>query len=291
MGLKLLALLAAAACWLPAPAQALVPYVFVPSAKELGKAGLGIAGAAAGLLQIGQVEEGRKLARLAVQVLPSDPRAWLVLAEAELRSTAKGEKNNRAYEALAKAKQLDPNNPGVWFAEGSLNLRNNKPEEAQKLLREGLRLDPNNPGAYFDLGNAQIQLKELNPALSSFEKAAGLRKNFWEAVNNQAIVLFEQGRRSEAIGRWRKALEISSDAAEPSLALAAALYSEAKTSTEAISLAIQALVKEPDYVLDVYQKDQLWGAKLRQATQVMFRDERLRGSVDRAMGMAGFKDE
>ena len=291
MGLKLLALLAAAACMLPAPAQALVPYVFVPSAKELGKAGLDIAGAAAGLLQIGQVEEGRKLARLAVQVLPSDPRAWLVLAEAELRSTVKGEKNNRAYEALAKAKQLDPNNPGVWFAEGSLNLRNNKPEEAQKLLREGLRLDPNNPGAYFDLGNAQIQLKELNPALSSFEKAAGLRKNFWEAVNNQAIVLFEQGRRSEAIGRWRKALEISSDAAEPSLALAAALYSEAKTSTETINLAIQALVKEPDYVLDAYQKDQLWGAKLRQATQVMFRDERLRGSVDRAMGMAGFKDE
>ena len=62
-------------------------------------------------------------------------------------------------------------------------------------------------------------------------------------------------------------------------------------STETINLAIQALVKEPDYVLDAYQKDQLWGAKLRQATQVMFRDERLRGSVDRAMGMAGFKDE
>ncbi|MCF8134727.1 MAG: tetratricopeptide repeat protein, partial [Synechococcus lacustris] len=243
------------------------------------------------LLQMGQVDEGRKLARLAVQVLPNDPRAWLVLAEAELRSSRKGEKNNKAYEALARAKQLDPNNPGVWFAEGSLNLRNNKPEEAQKLLREGLRLDPNNPGAYFDLGNAQIQLKELNPALASFEKAAGLRKGFWEAVNNQAIVLFEQGRTAEAVGRWRKALEISSDAAEPSLALAAALYSEGKTSTDTITLATQALVKEPDYVLDAYQKDQLWGAKLRQATQVLFRDERLRGSVDRAMGMAGFKDE
>ena len=127
--------------------------------------------------------------------------------------------------------------------------------------------------------------------MASFEKAAGLRKGFWEAVNNQAIVLFEQGRTAEAVGRWRKALEISSDAAEPSLALAAALYSEGKTSTDTITLATQALVKEPDYVLDAYQKDQLWGAKLRQATQVLFRDERLRGSVDRAMGMAGFKDE
>jgi tetratricopeptide (TPR) repeat protein len=291
MGRKLLALLAAAACWLSAPALALVPYVYVPSARELGKAGLGIAGAAAGLLQMGQVEEGRKLAKLAVQLLPSDPRAWLVLAEAELRSTARGGKNTKAYEALARAKQLDPNNPGVWFAEGSLNLRNNKPEEAQKLLKEGLRLDPNNPGAYFDLGNAQIQLKELNPALASFEKAAGLRKNFWEAVNNQAIVLFEQGKSAEAINRWRKAIELSSGAAEPSLALAAALYGEGKTSTDTITLAIQALVKEPDYVLDAYQKDQLWGVKLRQATQVMFRDERLRAPVERAIGMAGFKDE
>ena len=279
--------LMAAAMWLPiAPARALVPYVYVPSAQDLGKAGLGIAGAAAGLLQIGQVEEARRLAKLAVQVLPQDPRTWLVLAEAELRS----EKSGKAAEALARAKQLDPNNAGVWFAEGSLNLRNGKPEEAQKLIREGLRLDPNNPGAYFDLGNAQIQMKDLGAALPSFEKAASLRKNFWEAVNNQAIVLYEQGRSSEAIGRWRRALEISPGAAEPSLALAAALYGEGKNSSDTVGLAIQALAKEPDYALDSYQKDQLWGPKLRQATKNLFQDERLQGAVDRAAGLAGIKD-
>ncbi len=279
--------LMAAAVWLPsAPARALVPYVYVPSAQDLGKAGLGIAGAAAGLLQIGQVEEARRLAQLAVQVLPQDPRSWLVLAEAELRS----EKSGKAAEALARAKQLDPNNAGVWFAEGSLNLRNGKTEEAQKLIREGLRLDPNNPGAYFDLGNAQIQQKDLGAALASFEKAASLRKNFWEAVNNQAIVLFEQGRSSEAIGRWRRALELSPGAAEPSLALAAALYAEGKTSSDTVGMAIQALAKEPDYALESYQKDQLWGAKLRQATKNLFHDERLQGAVDRATGLAGIKD-
>jgi len=278
--------LMAAAMWLPiAPARALVPYVYLPSAQELSKAGIGIGGAAAGLLQIGQVEEARRLAELAVQVLPQDPRSWLVLAEAELRS----EKSDKAAEALAKAKQLDPNNAGVWFAEGSLNLRTGKPEEAQKLIREGLRLDPNNPGAYFDLGNAQIQLKDLGAALPSFEKASSLRKNFWEAVNNQAIVLYEQGRIGEAINRWRRSLEISPGAAEPSLALAAALYGEGKNSNDTLGLAIQALAKEPDYALDSYQKDQLWGAKLRQATKNLFQDERLKGAVDRAMGLATFK--
>ena len=193
----LLPLLAAAAGLMPLPASALVPYVYVPSSKELTEAGLGIAGAAAGLLQMGQAEEARRLAELAVQVLPSDPRAWLVLAEAQLRS----DKPDAAAAALSRAKQLNPSNPGVWFAEGALNLRKGRAEEAQRLIREGLRLDGNNAAAYFDLGNAQIQLGDLATALGSFEKASGLRRNFWEAVNNQAIVLYELGQSNEAVNR------------------------------------------------------------------------------------------
>ena len=57
-----------------------------------------------------------------------------------------------------------------------------------------------------------------------------------------------------------------------------------------MGLAIQALAKEPDYALDSYQKDQLWGPKLRQATKNLFQDERLQGAVDRATGLAGIKD-
>jgi Flp pilus assembly protein TadD len=279
----LLPLLAATAGLMPLPASALVPYVYVPSSKELTEAGLGIAGAAAGLLQMGQAEEARRLAELAVQVLPSDPRAWLVLAEAQLRS----DKPDAAAAALSRAKQLNPSNPGVWFAEGALNLRKGRAEEAQRLIREGLRLDGNNAAAYFDLGNAQIQLGDLATALGSFEKASGLRRNFWEAVNNQAIVLYELGQSNEAVNRWRKALELSPGAAEPTLALATALYTQGRTSAETVGMAVQALAKEPDYALDKYQKDQLWGERLRRDTQAMFRDERLRTAVDRAHGLAG----
>ena len=287
-------LIAAAALWCaPLPARALVPYVFLPSTEELNDAGLNIAGAAAGLLRIGQVEEARRLGLLAVQLLPKDPRAWLVLAEAELRSTNdknKAEQTQRAEEALGRAKELDPKNPGVWFAEGALNLRNEKPAAAKKLLRQGLRLDPKNPGAYFDLGNAQIKLNELGPALRSFEKASSLRENFWEAVNNQGIVLYEQGNTREAITRWRRAVELSSGEAEPTLALAAALYADGDTSADVVSLAVQALIKQPDYVLNSFQKDQLWGPKLREVTAEMFQDEQIKSAVERAKGLATFED-
>ena len=51
---------------------------------------------------------------------------------------------------------------------------------------------------------------------------------------------------------------------------------------EALTLADQALNAEPNYVLDEYQSTQLWGPKLRAASQRLFREPRLRTTVERA---------
>lgn len=265
------------------PARALVPYVYVPQSQELEGVGLGIAQAASRLLRLGQAEDAARLAELMVQLLPEDPRGWVLLAEAQLRSNH----TNKAIAALSRAKQLDPTNPGIWFAEGALALRNGKPQDAVGLLRRGLQLDPRNAGAYFDLGNAQLMLGDSNQALASYEKAASLRKDFWEAVNNQALVLFESGRRDIAIDRWRRVLKIKPAVPEPSLALAAALL-QANPShrAEAVRLAEGALAEEPSYVLDSYQKDQLWGARLREATRQLLALPELKPAVDRAQANA-----
>jgi tetratricopeptide (TPR) repeat protein len=177
------------------PARALVPYVYLPPAKEMKAAGLGIAQAAARLLRMGQAEDAARLAALTVRLIPNDPRGWILLAEAELRSNHP----DQALKALARAKLLEPGNAGIWLAEGSLALRNNDPTRAVPLLRKGLELDPRNSGAYFDLGNAQIMLNETGSALTSFERASKLRPDFWEAINNQGLVLFELGRQDEAL--------------------------------------------------------------------------------------------
>ena len=116
------------------PAQALVPYVVVPSEQNLEGAGLGIAQAAARLLRLGQAEDAARLAALTVQLIPSDPRGWVLLAEAQLRSN----QLEQAGISLAKAKQLDPGNPGIWFAEGSLALRASKPNERLGLCKNDI---------------------------------------------------------------------------------------------------------------------------------------------------------
>jgi tetratricopeptide (TPR) repeat protein len=265
------------------PARALVPYVYVPQRQELEGAGLGIAQAAARLLRMGQAADAARLAALTVQLLPDDPRGWVLLAEAQLRSR----QLEQAGVSLARAKQLDPRNPGIWFAEGSLALRAGKPSEAITLLEQGLKLDKGNAGAYFDLGNARILLGQSEPALAAFERASSLRKGFWEALNNQGLVLFEQGRTKQAIQRWRQVLSIKADAAEPTLALAAGLFaSDPNGRSEAVELAGKALDSDPNYVLESYQKDQLWGPKLRSTTQELLQLAELKPIVDRALANA-----
>ncbi len=264
---------------IPAAALALVPYVYVPRPQELEGAGLGIAQAAGRLLRLGQAADAARLAALTVQLLPDDPRGWLLLAEAQLRSN----QLKSAGVSLARAKQLDPRNAGIWFAEGSLALRNGNPQQAVGLLQEGLRLDNRNAGAFFDLGNAHLLLGNPRAALADFERAAGLRPSFWEAINNQALVLYEQGDRQPAINRWRAVLKLKPDAAEPTLALAAGLFGLGpQHRQESVQLAGRALDGEPNYVLESYQKEQLWGPQLRAVTQKLLNLPELRTVVERA---------
>tara|TARA_B100000609_G_scaffold177414_1_gene155957 strand:- start:35 stop:880 length:846 start_codon:yes stop_codon:yes gene_type:complete len=259
------------------PVRALTPYVYTPSAQELEGAGVGIGRTAAQLLRLGQPEEAARLAALAVRLQPNDERLWSVLAEAQLRS----DQLKAAAGSLAKAKALKPGKAGLWFAEASIALRDERPDDAVSLLDEGLRLDPKNAGAYFDLGNARVMQSDLRKALKAFEQATAIKPSFWEALNNQALVLFELGNAPEAIKRWRSVLSIKRNA-EPMLALAAALNKQTPGDAESIELARKALAEDPNYVLPGHQENQLWGSKLRQATDVLLSQPSLQGVVERA---------
>ena len=260
-----------------APVRALTPYVYTPSAEELEGAGVGIGRTAAQLLRLGQPEEAASLAALAVRLQPNDERLWSVLAEAQLRS----DQIKAAAGSLAKAKALKPGKAGLWFAEASIALRDERPDDAISLLDEGLRLDPKNAGAYFDLGNARVMQSNLRQALKAFEQATTIKPSFWEALNNQALVLFEMGNTPEAIKRWRSVLSIKRNP-EPMLALAAALNQQNPGDAESLELARKALAEDPNYVLPGHQENQLWGSKLRQATDVLLTTPSLRGAVERA---------
>jgi tetratricopeptide (TPR) repeat protein len=280
----LISLLSAAAIAGAPAAEAVVPYVYLPSSEELTGSAVGIGRTAAQLLQMGQPKQAAKLAALAVRLDPQDERLWSVLAEAQLRS----DDLEQASQSLARAKDLNPDKAGLWFAQGALALRDERPEEALPLIQRGLELDPKIPAAYFDLGNAHIMLDDLSSALDSFEKATNLKPDFWEALNNQALVLYEMGNTDEAIHRWRAVLKLENNA-EPMLALAAALHQKGDDSDVPITMAREALDQEPNYVLTPHQIEQLWGVKIRQAAARLLALPEMASSVERAQANATWK--
>jgi len=280
----LIALLSAAAITGAPAAKAVVPYVYFPSSEELKGSAIGIGRTAAQLLQMGQFKEAAKLGSLAVRLNPQDERLWSILAEGQLRS----DDLDQAGQSLARAKELNPNKAGLWFAQGALALRDERPEEAIPLIQRGLDLDPKIPAAYFDLGNAHIMLDDLPSALDSFERATALKTDFWEALNNQALVLYEMGNADEAIRRWRAVLKLENNA-EPMLALASALHQKGDDSEIPIKMAREALNQEPNYVLTPHQVEQLWGVKIREAAASLLALPELASSVERAQANATWK--
>ena len=277
------ALLALGGLFTAPAAKALIPYVYLPTEEELKGSSIGIGRTAAQLLQLGQPKDAARLAALAVRLNPNDERFWSILAEAQLRNNDL----NDASRSLARAKDLNPDKAGLWFAEAAIALRAERPDDAVPLIVRGLQLDPDNAAAYFDLGNARIMQGELPMALESFEKATALKPEFWEALNNQALVLYELGQRQEAVRRWRRVLELETNA-EPMLALAAALHQQGGR-TEAIRLASTALAQNPNYVLPLHQAEQLWGLLIRQATAQLLSEPELANSVERAQANATWK--
>ena len=209
---------------------------------------------------------------------PKDERLWTVLAETQIRNKLLSE----ATISLAKAKKINPKNAKLWFAEGSIQLEQRNTRKAILLTKRGLLIEPDNAYAYFQIGNARIMQSNPYYALKAFKKASRLQPTLWQAFNNQGLVLFEMGKRKEAIKVWQEVLKLN-EHPETMLALAAALKQSEKTTQEALDYAKKALAQDPNYISPQHQKEQLWGIKLQEATKELFKDPKLKYDVERAL--------
>ncbi len=263
------------------PIQAVVPTVYEPNPLELRKTSLSIAKSAVQMLELGIIKDAIRLASLAVRIDPSDERLWTLLAEAQTRDNLLTDATN----SLIKAKSIKPNKASLWFAEATLELKKNQPSNAIKLINHGLKLNPKNADAYFHLGNARIMKKEFDLALNAFKAAIDLNPKFWQAINNQGIVLFETDQIKNSINSFRKALKINNNA-EPMLALAVAIYTLEGNNNEVVELTKTALKKDPNYFSSEYQKEQLWGFKLRKASKILLTSPKLYSDLEEAKSNA-----
>ncbi len=252
--------------------QAIVPYYYFPTIKNIRKQSLYIGKNAYQLLYFGQYEDSLNLAKLAVKINPKDEKLWLILAEAQIAN----KKYKNALNSLNEAKQINSNNSEVYFAQSNVYLKISQQAKAKSSLEKGIKIEPNNHKAIFQLGNIFLMEKNYLGAIKLFDKSIKIKPDFWQAINNQGLAYFERNNINLSIRLFESAIAIEENA-EPLLGLATCINNH--DTKLAIQLAKKALAKDPKYVNYDYRKEQLWGEKLQASTEILLKNELLKKDV------------
>ena len=252
--------------------QAIVPYYYFPTIKNLEKQSIYIGKNAYQLLYFGQYEDSLNLAKLAVKINSKDEKLWLILAEAQIAS----KQYKDALNSLDKAEQLNSNISEIYFTKSNIYLETSQQTKAKSALEKGIKIEPNNHRAIFQLGNILLMEKNYLRAIKMFDKSIKIKPDFWQAFNNQGLAYFEKNDINLSIKLFESAISIEENA-EPLLGLASCV--RATDTKLAIQLAKKALAKDPKYVNYEYRKEQLWGEKLQSSTEILLQNEQLKKDV------------
>jgi serine/threonine protein kinase/Flp pilus assembly protein TadD len=189
----------------------------------------------------------------AIELKPDFAMAWndRGAAHSELRD------DDKAMADFSKAVALDPKIAGVHSNLGTLLLRQKKVPEAIAAYKKAIELDPKLSLAHNGLGVLLCDhLKQPDKAAESFRKAIALDGNNPDYHFNLGNALHDERKLNEAIGAYRKAIELDPKRfnACPNLAfalnnLAWALASDPEPARRdpgrAVSLAKEAVDLQP----------------------------------------------
>ena len=264
-------------CFITKSTDAFFPIINEPSKQELKSSSIKIGKIGIQLIKFGQLDEAIQLLELAVKLNPKEDALWGTLAEAQNRSNEK----EKAILSLNKAIQINPEKENFYFSKASIYMNLNKPKKAILSIKKGLSINKTSERGYFQLGNAEIMLKNYKSALIAFQKSSRINPNFWQAINNEGLILYELDKKNKALSKFKLAVNISQNA-EPMLALAIILFSNQNKNDESINLAKSALKANPQYVSKDYQEQQLWGENLQKAAEILFKTEEMIKAVKEA---------
>ena len=252
--------------------QAIVPYYYFPTIKNLQKQSLSIGKNSYQLLYFGQYEDSLNLAKLAVKINSKNEKLWLILAEAQIAN----EQYKNALNSLNEAEKINSNISEIYFAKSNIYLKISQLTKAKIALEKGIKIEPNNHKAIFQLGNILLMEKNYLEAIKLFDKSIKIKPDFWQAINNQGLAYFEKNNINQSIKFFESAISIQENA-EPLLGLASCL--RINDTKLAIELAKKALAKDPKYVNYDYRKEQLWGEKLQASTEILLQNKQLKKDV------------
>jgi tetratricopeptide (TPR) repeat protein len=252
--------------------NALIPYYYLPTKKNLEKESLSIGKYAYQLIYFGQIKDGLNLAKLAVSTNKNNEKLWMILSEAQIANSLYED----ALKSLKKAEKINSNISEIYFSKSNIYLKQSEFKKAKIALKTGLKVEPENHNAIFQLGNIFLMEKDYTEAINFFDEAVNIKPDFWQSINNKALAYFEKNKKDMSIKFFKKAISIEKNA-EPLLGLATCLMEE--NINLALKLAKEALDKNPNYVEFEYRKEQLWGDKIQRSAEILLNNTELRREI------------
>jgi S1-C subfamily serine protease len=125
--------------------------------------------------------------------------------------------NGRWSEAggiLERLRNLDRNNPLIWFQTGVLHAALGNQDMALEAFNQMIALAPENPSGYLAAGEILRKEKKYNESLVAFSKAAELSPELSVCHTRIGMVLYELGRYQESEATLQKAIRFRPDDAD-----------------------------------------------------------------------------
>ena len=254
----------------PAFTQALLPYIPSIKANQFEDKGISLAQQVEYLLKLSlkdssSISSAVSMSELSTQLAPNRFETWQILG----LLYAQQKQYSKSLIALNKSITLNSSDPQNYFILGRVYFEKGDYRNAQIDLEKGLKIKPDFVNGLFDLGNAKFKLRDLSGAIIDYQKALSYDKKFWPALNNIGLVRYEQGNISSAIKSWEEVIKIENKEAEPILALAVVLYQQGHKDSSYHKVK-EAFTLDNQYTNIKFLKDNLWGEKLLENTQILF---------------------
>ena len=126
-------------------------------------------------------------------------------------------REEEALKAFTKAAELEPGNPAAQYQLGSALLRGGQPGAAVVHLREALKLQPNDRATLSHLCQALFRAGKEADAKACTEKASAKARDEARAdsqelhagrLNNEGVEMEKEGRLSDALEKYRQAVNL-----------------------------------------------------------------------------------
>jgi tetratricopeptide (TPR) repeat protein len=200
-----------------------------------------------------QALEGASLTELQAitQREPGNTRAYTLLGQRLMQAGQPGP----AFEALARAAELAPDDSGIWIAAARAANAANGPQGAYNILSDFQKRHPNNPAVSAEIeGLFQAMMQtaetyrrrgEVEAARHVYRLALAIRPDYAPAHQGLGLLLLTEGKKTPAFGALTVAVRNDPNLVEARLALAT-LYFEAGFHPEGTAQLKEATRLQPE---------------------------------------------